>query len=201
MAADPTAKHLEYESQKYIWQRIRDFVLGEDAVKKRAASYHPPATLYLEPIPYLPKPAGQDEQDYAQYLHEAEVYGATGRTVEGLVGAVFRIDPEIELTASLEELEEDADNKDTPLQLFAKNVLRGQLSTAGIDHVRRVDETNVTSGRTGSRWRRTSRTARGRQRPRAGRHPPRRTSRHRAVAPRVHPWCPHQPRTGCRPSG
>ena len=42
---------------------------------------------------FLPKPEGMSASAYAAYVHRALFYGATGRTVEALTGAVFRREP------------------------------------------------------------------------------------------------------------
>ncbi|BDU76287.1 DUF4055 domain-containing protein [Mesoterricola sediminis] len=56
---------------------VRDVVEGEDAVKAKKTKY-------------LPKIGGQSEDEYDAYRNRAMFYGATGRTLEALSGAVCR---------------------------------------------------------------------------------------------------------------
>ena len=57
---------------------------------------------------FLPQPDGMSLSAYSAYVLRALFYGATGRTVEALTGAVFRRDPKIEAfpNALIEELED-----------------------------------------------------------------------------------------------
>ncbi len=76
------SQHSEYKKNIYKWQRCRDCVDGSDAVKHRSTTY-------------LPKLDGQKTTQYDAYLQRALFYGASGRTVQGLLGALFRIDPTV----------------------------------------------------------------------------------------------------------
>lgn len=133
-------EHEEYQQALPIWQRIRDVEAGEDAVKQRCvevvSTLRRPqgsdinARSYLTAAltSYLPKPEGQDLFDYATYLSDAEFYNATARTIDGMVGAVWRVDPAISLTGPLVELEDDADRQQTPLDVLAKAALRDVIT-------------------------------------------------------------------------
>lgn len=71
-----------YETALPTWTKCRDAAGGSDAVKAKS-------------VLYLPMLSGQDETDkgkkaYTSYLTRAMYYNATGRTVEGLAGAVLR---------------------------------------------------------------------------------------------------------------
>lgn len=89
------SRHPLYETNLEAWRRCRDAYDGEDAVKLRGKLY-------------LPKPGGQDDEEYAGYTSRALYYEAVGRTVDGFVGAIARKDPEITLPAKLAALMEDA---------------------------------------------------------------------------------------------
>jgi hypothetical protein len=119
--------HQEYLSNQHLWQRERDAYAGEDAIKARCIQNSAPDSLTLAAQSYLPRLTGQNDAEYAAYLGRAAWYGATGRTVEGLVGAVFQSDADIQLTGDLEALEDNADRTGTPLQLFAKHLFREVL--------------------------------------------------------------------------
>lgn len=77
-------KHSEYEKREPQWIRCRDCIAGTDRVKDENSRK------------YLPALQGQSTQEYDNYKMRALFYGATGRTVQGLLGAVFRKPANIE---------------------------------------------------------------------------------------------------------
>ena len=72
--------HLEYVTALPGWLRARDVVGGEDLVKRAGEKY-------------LARLDGMTDDEYAAYLGRASYYNATGRTVEGYVGLMFRRSP------------------------------------------------------------------------------------------------------------
>lgn len=66
-----------------LWQTCRDVICGDRAVKGAGERY-------------LPKLAEQDADEYEKYKLRATFFGATRRTLHGLLGAMFRKEPEIE---------------------------------------------------------------------------------------------------------
>lgn len=83
-------EHAAYTAMAPLWAKVRDVVAGEEAVKAKTTTY-------------LPKLASQEDAgnyyaqaSYDNYLLRASFYGAAGRTVHGLVGAVLRKEPSIE---------------------------------------------------------------------------------------------------------
>ncbi|WP_448506604.1 DUF4055 domain-containing protein [Immundisolibacter sp.] len=78
-------RHPQYVAAANVWRKCRDAIAGEEAVKAGGERY-------------LPKLGGQDDKDYAAYLMRAYYYNASGRTHEGMVGTIFRIDPTVEPT-------------------------------------------------------------------------------------------------------
>lgn len=75
--------HEQYDKKTKIWEKCRDAIEGEEAVK-------------LGKEKYLPKLSGQDGNEYDAYLMRASYFNASGRTHEAMVGTVFRIDPTID---------------------------------------------------------------------------------------------------------
>lgn len=71
--------HPEYDIRYPQWRRCRDAIGGTDPVKEAGTEY-------------LPKLTAQDSNEYAAYKDRALYYGASNRTVQGLLGAVFRKD-------------------------------------------------------------------------------------------------------------
>jgi hypothetical protein len=100
-------RHADYEKALPDWTLCRDVVGGERKVKERT-------------IDYLPQPTGMTQEEYEQYLVRAQFYGATGKTVQAMTGAIFRREPAFKLPAATEYLRLDADGRGTPLGQFAK---------------------------------------------------------------------------------
>jgi len=109
------AQHREYEEYKIQWKRIRDAIAGEDAIKKAE-------------IEHLPRPAGQDGYDYKQYLKRGLFYGASGRTVQGLVGAIFRKDPILDVPSRIEPMLENITLTGLPFSNLAKMTVEEIIS-------------------------------------------------------------------------
>jgi len=96
MAFHPAAKHPLYEKWISRWERQRHVIEGEDRIKQ-----HDVDTIYL------PRLTGQGTQldefygstdvltSYEAYKNRACFMNATGRTREGLVGAIMRKDPDV----------------------------------------------------------------------------------------------------------
>ena len=82
------SKHRQYQANWTKWRRIRDVIAGEDAVKGRGETY-------------LPRLEGQSfgADGYHAYRDRAEFHEATGRTLDGLAGAIFRKEPLIAVAA------------------------------------------------------------------------------------------------------
>ena len=101
----------EYNAHLSKWARIRDVVAGVDAVKGQGKTY-------------LPKPNGHDESDYEDYKQRAEFYPASQRTVDGLVGAIFRKDPVTTGLDNKQDLLAAVTLQGQDLNTFAKSVTR-----------------------------------------------------------------------------
>jgi len=112
-------KHSEYTEASPKWQRCRDAIAGQDAVHKGGALY-------------LPKLKEQTDDEYKAYKLRASYFNASGRTLEGLVGMVFRKAPEIENPAAMQGIIDDMDLKGTPLTDLAMKVLDEVLEVGRI---------------------------------------------------------------------
>ena len=108
------SKHPHYTNTQDKWQRIRDSFNGNDAIKGESESY-------------LPRLGGQENNEYESYKLRAVYYNAIERTVRGLVGAVMRVDPILEIPPKLEELIEDVTNTGVSLKDFISYMLAEQL--------------------------------------------------------------------------
>ena len=123
--------HRDYMEWQTAWRRIRHAVSGEDAVKDAE-------------MEHLPKPSGQDLMDYHGYLQRAMFYGATGRTVQGLVGAVFRKTPMIDVPERMRLPMKNVTLTGIDLETFAKTCAEEVLTLGrfGVLVDRSTDENN-----------------------------------------------------------
>ena len=107
--------HSEYEDYSIQWKRIRDCVAGEDAVKASGQMH-------------LPKPDNMLPDQYANYITRALFYGATGRTLAGLVGAIFRKRPIVQVPDKLRENLFNITGTGVPFDNFAQFTVEETLS-------------------------------------------------------------------------
>ena len=75
--------HSQYDKKLKTWQKCRDAIAGEEAIKEAKQKY-------------LPKLSGQDEKEYEGYLMRGYYFNASGRTHEAMVGTATRTDPTVE---------------------------------------------------------------------------------------------------------
>ena len=71
---------------------------------------------------FLPKPEGMSKSAYESYVKRALFYGATGRTVEALTGAVFRREPTVEIQKSFKDELEDVTLSGVSFQAIAQDI-------------------------------------------------------------------------------
>lgn len=109
------SKHALYTRYEDRWTRCRDALEGSDAVKGRTTTY-------------LPKLSAQDTQEYDAYLKRALWYGATGRTVQGLCGAIFRKEPSIEMPERLAGLLDNISDDNLDVVSLAQECVTEQLA-------------------------------------------------------------------------
>lgn len=119
MAAEVDHQHEEYAASAHKWAKCRAATAGEEAV-------HAAGEVFL------PKLSGQTPDEYTAYKKRALFYNATGRTVDGLSGLVFRRAPTLDIPASLDYLRADVDTADTPLLAFCETVVDELLQVGRI---------------------------------------------------------------------
>lgn len=120
MSNDDDAKyqHPSYAANLTLWKKIRDVVEGEEAIKAAGKVY-------------LPKVSdAQSDDEYKAYLERPAFYGATGRTVEGLLGAIFRKPPKIDVPKTCEGLLENADGAGAPIEVLIQRTAAEVLQVA-----------------------------------------------------------------------
>ena len=125
-----TEPRIEYTDQLIDVQRNRAAVAGERSVKRGGVKFLPPLASMCCSITYDENGEQQFRQSitlttegqaaYTKYIALASFYGATGRTVDGLVGLIFSKNPVQELPPIIEYLNENADSKGNSLRDLAK---------------------------------------------------------------------------------
>lgn len=101
------------------WKRARDAVAGQYAVHQAG------------PV-YLPRLTEQTDSEYAAYRDRAGWYGATGRTLQGMVGMVFRRAPVLEAPSALEAIAEDLTLTGQTADQVARDVLCETLTVGRV---------------------------------------------------------------------
>jgi hypothetical protein len=108
--------HPEYIKAMKRWRLCRDAVEGEDAVRARGTEY-------------LPKPNGQDVDDYTMYSNRASYTNATGRAQDGLEGLIYRKKPTTTLPEKLAAIKADITTTGLSLDELAKEATHEVLIT------------------------------------------------------------------------
>lgn len=116
---DPSKTHPQYDEFKDVWKLCRDASTGQRAIKKCGTTY-------------LPKLGGQKDEDYKAYLARALYFNATGRTVDGMTGLIFRKDPTIKIPEALEVYRDDIDMAGTTLDGFAQDCVEEVLKVGRV---------------------------------------------------------------------
>lgn len=113
------SRHVEYDAYLSQWQTCRDAIAGQRAI-------HAGTTTYL------PRLSEQTTAEYTAYLARAGWFPATGRTLDGLTGMVFRTAPVLDAPEALQQLAEDITLSGISLTGLARQVLRDVLGVGRI---------------------------------------------------------------------
>jgi len=97
------------------WQKIRHVLAGERAIKSSGTKY-------------LPKLSDQTYSEYNSYVERALFFNASARTIQGLVGALFRKPLRIEVSDQHRDRLEYITFDDRPFDIFAKEISQEVLS-------------------------------------------------------------------------
>lgn len=115
MAVDTT--HPQYDMRAPQWKVMRDTAAGEMAVKEAGSEY-------------LPRLGGQDSEQYEAYKMRALFYNATGRTIDGLSGMIFRKPPITVEPEGMASFLEDVTLDGVPFQGFAEMAVEEVITVA-----------------------------------------------------------------------
>jgi hypothetical protein len=99
---------------------IRDAIAGEPTVKAARDKYLP--------RPNAADTSAENKARYDAYIERAVFYNVSRRTLAGLVGQVYMVDPEIELPASIANVEVNVDGKGVTLVQQSKQALSTALA-------------------------------------------------------------------------
>lgn len=117
MPAD--TKHSDYKRHAQKWKRSRDVVCGQDAVHDAGETY-------------LPRLKDQDDAAYKAMVMRAGFFNATGRTLEGLVGMVFRKAPVAKVPAAMQGIIDDIDLGGCSLNGLAQEIVEEVIEVGRI---------------------------------------------------------------------
>jgi len=124
-------EHETYKEFKSIWSKCRDVVSGQEKV-------HSKGDLYL------PKLSGQNSSEYEAYKYRALFYNATQRTVDAMVGLLFRKDPNVEVPTSVElwldNIDMQGNSLDNFVQKLAEDVLTVGRYGVLVEHPVKTDD-------------------------------------------------------------
>ena len=101
--------HAGYEEWCERWQKIRAAVSGQHEVRKLKEKV-------------LPKLNGHDDREYQAYLKGAVYTNYTGRTLEALLGMVFRKEPVAQYPAAFQSIYGDLDLQGNSATLVSEAV-------------------------------------------------------------------------------
>lgn len=102
--------HAEYQASAAKWKRCRDAIEGQAAVHKMGEVY-------------LPRLTDQPQLAYEAYLKRAVYFNASGRTLDGLSGMVFRKPPVLTVPEAIKEMLKDVDLRGSSFQAFAEQCI------------------------------------------------------------------------------
>lgn len=107
-----------YTASLNEWTKVRDVIAGEKAIREGG-------------VKYLPRPSGMKDDEWLCYLERAHFFGATGRTADGLHGAVFQKPPVLSGDAPevLKTLLADIDRAGRGVDQFASDCVWDSLQT------------------------------------------------------------------------
>ncbi len=108
-------RHIEFTKNFLKWQRVRHVLEGEDAVKAAGEAY-------------LPRLEKESDERYFARKQRGVFFNASGRTLDGLHGYIWRRDPEVENPGELDQILDNVTLTGVSLYEAMKTWSREQLS-------------------------------------------------------------------------
>ncbi len=120
MSGSVTSTHPAYSETYPDWELVRDVTEGERRIKSKGTTYLPIPALHMA------NSDGSPNLEYIAYKTRAAFQNFTGRTLDSMVGAVFRKDPSTneQQWGAVRYLFENIDGQNTSFILQAKTVCR-----------------------------------------------------------------------------
>lgn len=118
------SQHPEYKEHVELWEKCRDAVEGEAAVKN-----HRNASKYLPMLTGQLKNGADGAKAYEAYLGRALWFGATDRTLSGYVGAIMRKDPVVVVPTEIDSRMDDITNAGQSIEQFIHTLCKELLTT------------------------------------------------------------------------
>ncbi len=112
-------KHSQYTKMIPLWDRCNDAVEGQNAVHNAGEKY-------------LPKLKDQESEAYNAYKLRASFFNASGRTLDGLVGMIFRKPAVLDIPTGLQAIVDDIDLAGSTLSGFADLITREVLKVSRV---------------------------------------------------------------------
>lgn len=115
----PSTRSASSQAQQPDVVMVRDLWMGNRAI-------------HLKTTEYLPRSPGEDLRNYQMRLTRAVFVNVFRNTIEGLVGFMYRADPQLgeDVPSAIHELSENIDNAGTHLDVFLRD-LTADAMTAG----------------------------------------------------------------------
>lgn len=110
-------QHPQYRKYVESWQKCRAVIDGEDCIKDAG-------------VKYLPALSGQTDQQYAAYNKRASFFAGTARTLDALVGMVFKNEMIVKFPESQKDLLDMITRDKKSLNVFAKQAVEEVFMTA-----------------------------------------------------------------------
>ena len=102
-------KHSEYTEMLSQWKKCRDVFAGTEELREHTTEY-------------LPELTDEPPSAYQARLNRTVLYNATYRTIQGMIGMVFRRPPVAECPLNTESMLEDITLTGIPLTAFAQDI-------------------------------------------------------------------------------
>lgn len=111
--------HKDYDDLIDRWITCDDVSDGQHAVHKKGERY-------------LPRLKEQSDSDYRDYKNRTSFYNATWRTIAGLQGLIFRKNPILTVSSSIENLLTDVTLEDQSIYEFSYELTEEMLTTGRV---------------------------------------------------------------------
>jgi len=116
--------HPSYVAMLPQWRRCRDAAAGSDAVKAAGDIYLPRLDSHKIGVPGITSSAAT--QKYEEYKLRALFFNATGRTVQGLTGAICQKAPKIEVPDIAKEHMKDVTLTGVSAEDFGRDMVQAR---------------------------------------------------------------------------